>query len=119
MRKYRNTYRTGIATVIIYPEKDLFTAVCLEFDLVRQSGNFKEVKRAIDSALKSHVEAIIKNKLPEDLLNRPAPKEYWVKASEILQKLNANVQRPVSDTSREQQVSVEKTPIRELVPSLV
>lgn len=116
MEKSKNTYKRGAATTIIYPEGNLYTAVCLEFDLVEQAKDFKEAREKIDDAIKSHFYTVVKNKLPEELLNRPAPIKYWKKAGEILgNSLKRKQRRGVS----EKPFVLEKQPIENLIPSYV
>lgn len=113
MEKFKNTYKRGVATTIIYPEDNLYTAVCLEFDLVEQAEDFGEVKDKIDDAVRSHVETVVRNKLPEGLLNRPAPEKYWKKYKEIVQKLE---KRKVVQLKP---VALQRLPIKELAPVTV
>ncbi len=81
-----NTYKQGRAKVFIYPEKDHFVAVCLEFGLVEEAENLERVEEYIKDAVESHIKTVIKNKLSEDLLNRPAAEKYWRKFRDYLQK---------------------------------
>ena len=81
--RFNNTYNSGMVTFLIIKEKSKFIGVCLEFDLIVQADNAKEtLEQILDYAMLWRRNAI-KNKLPEELLNRPAPKKYW----EIYKKL--------------------------------
>ncbi|KKQ18827.1 MAG: hypothetical protein US31_C0001G0014 [Berkelbacteria bacterium GW2011_GWA1_36_9] len=73
----RNSYKKGNITVFVYPENSKFIGVCLELDIVEEGNNLEQVKNILSDAVKTHVEIVIKNKLSKNLLNRPAPKEYW------------------------------------------
>jgi predicted RNase H-like HicB family nuclease len=50
----------------------------LTFDLLEEGETLEEVRYAIIEASKLHLETVIKNNLSEELLNRKAPKEYWI-----------------------------------------
>ncbi len=75
----KNTYRQGSVTFYIYPEGKKFVGVCLELDIVEEADNLKSVEENLLDAVKTHLGGVIKNRLSEDLLNRPAPNEYWEK----------------------------------------
>jgi hypothetical protein len=63
----------------IFPEDDSFVGVCLTFDIVVEGNNYDEVRHQLIDAASVHIETVRKNNLSADLLNRPAPKEYWNK----------------------------------------
>lgn len=75
----RNTYRQGSVTLFIFPENKKFVGVCLELDIVEEADNLESVRENLLDAVKTHVGAVIGNRLSEKFLNRPAPKEYWDK----------------------------------------
>jgi len=57
-------------------DKD-FTGVCLELDLVVDGQSLSEVDEKLRDLSHGWVEHIIEKKLPEELLNKPAPIKYW------------------------------------------
>jgi hypothetical protein len=81
----RNTYKKGSLNFFIYNEKDYFVGVCLELDIVVEAETIQETKQELCDEVYSYVTSIINKKLSEDLLNRPAPKEYWDKFYDFLQ----------------------------------
>lgn len=75
--RFNNRYNSGSVTFLILPEKNKYLGVCLEFDLIVRADTLKEAKEEIEDYAKLwHVNAV-KHKLPEELLNKPAPKKYW------------------------------------------
>jgi len=75
--KFNNTYSSGKVSFLIFKEKDKFVGVCLEFDLEATGKTAKEAQDRIEEYAKGWHENVVKNKLPEELLNKEAPKEYW------------------------------------------
>lgn len=73
----KNTKKIGQATVFIYPEGKKFVGVCLEFGIIEEHKNLDVLRHNIREAVEGYIEAVVKNNLSEDLLNRHAPKEYW------------------------------------------
>lgn len=72
---------------IAYQEKDSsFTGVCLDLDIVEEGHtSLQEAVLSIEGAILSHFKAAKKMGLPEELVNRPAPKQYWDKLKELTQ----------------------------------
>ena len=75
--RFNNTYKSGAVTFLIIKEKEKFVGVCLEFDLVTYADSMKEAKEIIEDYANAWLKNATKNKLPETLLNKPAPKKYW------------------------------------------
>ena len=70
---------------IAYQEKDgSFTGVCLDLDIVEEGhSTLQEAILSIEDAVFSHFKSAKKLKFPKELINRPAPKEYWDKLEEL------------------------------------
>lgn len=70
---------------IIYkrPKDKNYTGVCLDFDIVEEGKDLQLLKRSLLEAAEGYLEAISKKDLDKNLLNRPAPRQYW----KILQEL--------------------------------
>jgi len=84
----RNTKKRGKYTLFVYPEKpNYFIGVCLEFDLIQEGRTAQETMERIKEASFGYLETVIKKNLSDDLLNRPAPKEYWKKFKAYLEYL--------------------------------
>jgi len=79
-----NTKQEGVINFLIYREKGdhLYTAVCLNFDIVENSDDLKALKESIEEAARLHLESVIGNNLDDALLNRSAPQKYWKKLYE-------------------------------------
>jgi len=85
MQNLRNTKRKGRFTLFVYPEKpNYFIGVCLEFDVIKEGKNPKDALNSIKEASIGYLETIIKNNYSDDLLNSPAPKQYWKKYHQYL-----------------------------------
>ena len=75
----KNTKESGIIEFLTYKEGDAFVGVCLTFDIVEEGTDPVELAKSLKEAAELHLETVIKNNLPDDLLNRYAPEEYWKK----------------------------------------
>lgn len=71
---------------IAYHENDkTFTEVCLDLDIVEEGhATLQEAIVNISNAIMSHLQASKKLGNPKELLERPAPKEYWDKLDEMV-----------------------------------
>lgn len=74
---FNNTYDSGTMTFLIVPEKKKYKGVCLEFDLSVETDSMKETTIQIEDYAKVWLKNVVVNKLPEEVLNRPADKRYW------------------------------------------
>lgn len=74
---FNNTYKSGFVTFLIIPEKRKYKGVCLEFDLTVEANSIKEAKEQLEDYAKLWHRNAVVNKLPEEVLNRPADKKYW------------------------------------------
>ncbi|MBU1085373.1 hypothetical protein KKB06_03415, partial [Patescibacteria group bacterium] len=73
-----NTKRKGILYFITFKEKDGdYCAVCLNLNLIEWGKDIDELEESINEAALSYLNGIIKNNLPNELLNKPAPNKYW------------------------------------------
>lgn len=82
----KNTYKKGRTRVFIYPEKNQFVAVCLDFGLVEVAESLNKAEEYIKDAVESHLKIVIKKRLSEDLLNRPAEEKHWKKYRDYLER---------------------------------
>lgn len=82
---FNNTYNNGKVTHIIFENKGVFIGVCLEFDLEVFAKTGKEAEEQLDDYTKAWLENVKKNKLPEELLNKPAPLIYWKLYKRVLE----------------------------------
>lgn len=75
--RFGNTYGSGKVTFLFMKEKGKYIGVCLEFDLIVQTDTFSEAVEEIEDYAKLWHRNIVKNRLSEKLLNKPAPRKYW------------------------------------------
>lgn len=82
----KNTKKRGQFTIFVYRDKpNHYVGVCLEFDLIEEGKNAREIMRQINEASIGYLKTIIDNNLSDDLLNKKAPKKYWKKYKEFLE----------------------------------
>lgn len=64
---------------IAYQEKDqTYTGVCLDLDIVEEGHpTLNEAVLSVNEAIVSHVLEAKRLGFPKELIERPAPKEYW------------------------------------------
>lgn len=76
----RNTKKQGKFTLFVYQEKsNYYIGVNLHFDLIQEGKTIQEAIENIERVTWGYLKTVIKKKWSDDLLNRPAPKEYWDK----------------------------------------
>lgn len=73
----KNTYKQGKLQYLFYKQGKKYVGVCLDLNIYEEGSNFEDVLKTVTKMSQDHVKYVIKNKLSEDLLNRPAPKKYW------------------------------------------
>ncbi|MFQ6054779.1 MAG: type II toxin-antitoxin system HicB family antitoxin [Methanosarcinales archaeon] len=81
--------------VIIEAEDDLFTAHCLQFDIVSDGRTIEEAKEMIIDAILEYLTFAIENDLLDEVY-KPAPIEYWQKLS----KINRKKERYIGEESK-------------------
>lgn len=84
---FNNTYQSGAVTYLIFKEKNKFVGVCLEFDLEIEANTAKKAMELIEDYSLTWHKNIVKNKLSEELLNKPAPKKYWKIFEDVKEKM--------------------------------
>jgi len=83
----RNTKKQGKFTLFVYREKlNYYIGVNLDFDLIQEGKTAPETMEKIKDVSLGYLETVIKNNLSDNLLNRPAPKEYLEKYRTLLKK---------------------------------
>ncbi len=94
----KNSKEKGNNEFFIYQNKigGNFTGVCLTFDIVEEGADPESLMKSLEEAALLHIETVRENKLPDKLLNRPAPKKYWNKYLQSLEKLQHRPAAPVS-----------------------
>ena len=80
----KNSKESGVVEFTIFEENSGFVGVCLTFDIIVEGDNYDVVRQELMDAAKLHIETVRKNNLPEALLNRHAPAEYWEKRNSPL-----------------------------------
>lgn len=79
IRRPKNTKERGTIECLVYKENNTFVGVCLTFDIVEEGDNPTELMKNVREAAELHLETVIRNNLTDELLNRYAPEEYWLK----------------------------------------
>lgn len=87
-----NTFRKTTARVLLYKDKKEYVGVCLDFDIVVRGKTTRKVWSCIKELVEIYLENAVKNKLPVDVLNRPAPKQYWGKYLKFLEYEKAKIE---------------------------
>ncbi len=77
-KEMNNTKHNGFAQIFFYPKGGRYVGVCLELDIVDDSKDFPELRERMVKNVTAYVSHVVGNGLDQALLNRPAPKEYWV-----------------------------------------
>ena len=91
---FGNTKEKGKFTFLAYQEKpNYYIGVCLEFNLLIEAKTLDEAMKKIKETAWFYLESVIKNKLPDYLLNEPAPLKYWKKYLELIEKIRTEQQR--------------------------
>ena len=72
-----NTKAKGLVEFLIFKEGTQYVGVCLTFNIVVEDKDREKVGKSIKDAAKLHMRIVQKKGLPDELLNRHAPKEYW------------------------------------------
>lgn len=82
----RNTKKRGQFNLFVYREKpNYYIGVCLEFDLIQEGSNPREVMMQIKEASIGYLETVIENNFSDDLLNKKSPIKYQKKYREFLE----------------------------------
>ena len=71
-----NKKEQGLARILIYPEKNKYVGVCLDFDIIEEASSKEEAINQIKEATRGYIINAWKNNLDDSLLNRPAPEKY-------------------------------------------
>jgi len=75
--RVKNTKEKGTIEFLVYKEGKTFVGVCLTFDIVEEGSNLEKLMESIQEAAQGHLKVVRAKNMPDDLLNRYAPKEYW------------------------------------------
>ena len=75
----KNTKGQGQFRFVIYkrPGERIYTGVCLDLDIVEEDKDPVALRKSLEEAAEGYLEAVAKKNLDDELLNKPAPKEYW------------------------------------------
>ena len=100
--RYWNTKKGGIIEFLFYKERNEYIGVCLTFDIIEEGKDIEKLKESVKEAAFLHLKIVNDKKLPDKLLNRYAPIEYWEKYFEFLSYLIAKkreekIERPLPE----------------------
>ena len=87
IQRPQNNKERRTVEYLVYKDSDIFVGVCLTFDIVEEGNDPTELMKSVKEAAELHLETVIRNNLPDELLNRYAPEEYWVKYFEAAKKI--------------------------------
>ena len=85
----KNTLQKGNVRVIIFKEKNQWIGAALEFNIVEEGNDPREVMISIDEAIRGYIKCATKEKLGTGVLNQKPEKQY----EDLWSKLEA--QKPV------------------------
>ena len=78
MKASYNTKKRGLLRFIVFQEKDKdYKAVCLDLNIIEYGKDPDKLIDSIVEAAHSLINGVIKNKLPDKVLNNPASLKYW------------------------------------------
>jgi len=80
--------------LFVYNDGGKFVGVNLTFDIVEEGSEPVALMESIKEASLLHLDCVIKENMPDELLNRYAPEEYWNKYFGALEQ----VERPNKTT---------------------
>ena len=74
-----NTKTQGNVQFVVYFdfEAQHFVGVCLTFNIVIEGDDREELEKLLRQMAQDHIEVVREQNLSDELLNRPAPQEYW------------------------------------------
>ena len=102
----KNTKERGTVEFFVYPEQDSYVGVCLTFGILEEGTNSLTLMESIKEAAMLHLEVVVKNNLPDELLNRHAPKKYWNKYREALKQSSSKAESFFIRSPYQKQVGV-------------
>lgn len=83
IKRFWNTKKRGVMEFLIYKEGNKYVGVCLTFDIIEEGKDVRKLKKSLIELADLHLKAVVKKGLPDELLNRYAPDEYWDKYFKI------------------------------------
>ena len=89
IERFKNTKEKGVIESLVYKEGDVYVGVCLSFGIVEEGGDPVKLMQSIKEAALLHLKTVVSRNMPDDLLNRYAPDEYWGKYYEALKALSS------------------------------
>lgn len=98
-------------TIFLYAKGKKYIGVCLELDIIDEDIDLDVLKNRMRERVESYVTYVSEKKKNVNLLNRPAPKEYWEEFFKYLQSLQDRKGRTHSSPK---EASVESFPLLSL-----
>jgi predicted RNase H-like HicB family nuclease len=100
IQRPKNTKERGIMEFLVYKKGKTFIGVCLTFDIVEEGKNPTELLKSIKEVAELHLEVVIRENLPDTLLNRYAPEEYWKKYFETAKEIKQSISKSTTSLIR-------------------
>lgn len=113
-----NTKKKGILRFFVYYDKKEkeFVGVCIDLGIIKSGSDCEEVKKDLTMAARGYVETIIKDNLPDALLNQKPPRMYLVIFKRLLNAMQKrrgdNMKSPIDMSSV--QTFFQLLPVKEL-----
>jgi len=92
-----NTKEQGVLRFLIYKKlrDEVFTGICLDLGIVEENKNPQKLKKSLEEAATGYLETVDKEKLSDNLLNKPVPKKYLNIINEIEAQLKLTKKSPI------------------------
>ena len=74
--KYKNTLKNGLVRYIVFKEGEKWYAVALEFNIIEEGDDPREVLLLLFEAIQGYVESARKIKARPQILNQKSDREY-------------------------------------------
>lgn len=87
IQRTKNTKKSGTMEFLVFSDGPKYVGVCLTFDIVEEGIDPVGLMKSLKEAAELHLETVVKNNLPDELLNRYAPDEYWEKYFEAARQI--------------------------------
>lgn len=96
LQAVHNTKEKGIIYYAIFREEDDYVAVCLNLNIIEYGKDPELLRKSIVEAAMSYVESVRKKNLPDDYLNKYAPKKYWDRLALLKDRENQSPKKDIT-----------------------
>ena len=103
-----NTKKEGVLQFFFYKKHKYYVGVCLNLDIVEYGKDPVELIRSVQEGAMTFVEGVQKKDLPDELLNKPAPKEHWDRFHKYITSLKGKSR--LTEVNEKDYVALSRTP---------